>query len=339
MKYSLTAAALASLATGTLAAVAHPHHRHHAREAAPQQTQYTYSNGQCWGAGNGCDPTTVASAPAQTVAPTVATGQAEPAVKAAAVNQPSAAAPSSSATSGSSGDDGTSDDSTTSDSSAQSSFSLSDFTSHFTSNYGMKEVQPDSSVVCEGLDNGEENSMEICNDSDDDFVWTCWGADGSWVNAKSPVLAVPISKGDKKTISFAPTTQSKGPACAAVFSDTVMSNGQFNETWLEATYTGSGGTVDVSREVNMQGHSISATTASGCLTSMDSCVFKCPSPMGQPTSQWGPLYGHCFDQYKLNNQTSPGCHGDDMNGGCDIGSGKTTVSVTGLASSLGIDGQ
>ncbi|KAF2494662.1 hypothetical protein BU16DRAFT_539928 [Lophium mytilinum] len=113
---------------------------------------------------------------------------------------------------------------------------------------------------------------DVSNTSGEDLIFVCWAGATSWVNAHVPALTVSIASGSSKSISF---TDSFSGACSAVYEDTELVNGQVSNTWLEATF-GAWGTYDVSREVNMSGHSISAVGPT-CTSDMNTCVFKCNS--------------------------------------------------------------
>ncbi|OCK76581.1 hypothetical protein K432DRAFT_306052, partial [Lepidopterella palustris CBS 459.81] len=113
---------------------------------------------------------------------------------------------------------------------------------------------------------------EFSNNSGEDLILVCWGSAGSWVNAVVPQITISIASGSKQTLSFA--SGSSG-ACSAIYKDTVLVNGQISNTWLEIT-TGEYGVFDVSREVNMNGHSIEAVGPK-CTSNMSTCVFVCDS--------------------------------------------------------------
>ena len=261
---------------------------------SPEPTDYTYSDGQCWG-DYGCDAKTDAPAASQT--------EAAASTPAAVEAQPTQA---------------TSDVTTQSDSS--SGVNAGDILGYVG---GILAPSSDGSCV-EG--SGNKNVVEISNQSGDDLVWLCWGGAGSWVNVDAPIMALGISNGDTQTISFADTASGQqGGACAPVTLDTTTANGQINNTWLEATFN-EWGTVDVSREVNMYGHSITAKTAAGCTSSMDWCVFKCNDQGGTDNS------GHCGDagSYGLVSCSGTGVNADSSdpsNGGCQVGSGTMSVTV------------
>ena len=148
---------------------------------------------------------------------------------------------------------------------------------------------------------------EFTNDSGQDLILTCWGPQGSWVNAVQPLVTLSLPIGESTTLSFA---SGNSGACAAIYSDTQMVNGQISNTWLEHTF-GPYGVVDVSREVNMNGHGI-ATVGPTCTTDMDTCVFTCPS--GQNS---------CWTEYLLLNcengsqgGANYGTYGGMPSGGC-----------------------
>jgi len=113
---------------------------------------------------------------------------------------------------------------------------------------------------------------EITNDSGDDAIFVCWEGPSSWVNSIAPLITLSIGAGSTKSVSF---SNSFSGACSVVYSDTKLVNGQVAETWFELT-TGQYGTYDVSREVNMLGHSMSVVGPS-CTSDMNTCVFKCSS--------------------------------------------------------------
>merc|ERR1712000_48126 len=91
------------------------------------------------------------------------------------------------------------------------------------------------------------------NNAGEDIVLVCWGVAGSWINAVQPTITASIAAGSSLTVSFA---DGASGACTAIYGDTKL--------------------VDVSHEVNMNGHSLSVVGPS-CTTDMDTCVFVCPS--------------------------------------------------------------
>jgi len=126
---------------------------------------------------------------------------------------------------------------------------------------------------------------EFINHSGEDIILVIWGAEGSWINAQQPVITLSMPPGHKKTISFADAASG---AWAAVYSDTELINGQVANTWGEFTF-GEWGVVDVSREVNMEGHHM-RIHGPQCVTDMETCVFVCPNGMKS-----------CWLEYELHN--------------------------------------
>ena len=115
-------------------------------------------------------------------------------------------------------------------------------------------------------------TSEFTNAAGEDLILVVWGPDASWVNVHTPLITVSLSPNDKTTVSFA--SGSVG-AWSAIYGDTQLVNGQVSNTWAEYTMSETG-VVDVSREVNMDGHTMSVVGPS-CTTDMDRCVFVCSS--------------------------------------------------------------
>ena len=109
---------------------------------------------------------------------------------------------------------------------------------------------------------------EFSNSAGEDIILVIWGPDASWVNAKTPLITVSIAKKATKIVSFA--SGSIG-AWSAIYSDTKLVNGQISNTWGEFTMSPEG-VVDVSREVNMNGHTMSVVGPS-CSRSFLSMSF------------------------------------------------------------------
>lgn len=162
---------------------------------------------------------------------------------------------------------------------------------------------------------------EFTNDSGEDLILVVWGPDASWVNAKQPLITYSLPAGQSCTLSFA---SGLSGAWSAIYGDTTMVNGQVSNTWGEFTF-GEYGVVDVSREVNMNGHSMSIVGPQ-CTSNMNTCVFTCPS--GQDS---------CWTQYELLNcengsqaGANYGTYGGMPSGGCGgMGNGaalQTTLS-------------
>lgn len=92
------------------------------------------------------------------------------------------------------------------------------------------------------------------------------------MNAHTPLITISLPQDAKTTVSF--TSGSVG-AWSAIYGDTQLVNGQVSNTWAEYTMSETG-VVDVSREANMDGHTMSVVGPS-CTTDMDRCVFVCSS--------------------------------------------------------------
>jgi hypothetical protein len=111
---------------------------------------------------------------------------------------------------------------------------------------------------------------EFVNQSGEDLILVIWGPASSWINAIRPSITVSLPAGQCRWVSFA---DGASGAWSAIYADTQLVNGQISNTWGEFTF-GPYGIVDVSREVNMQGHVMSIVGPS-CTTDMDTCVFVC----------------------------------------------------------------
>jgi len=140
-------------------------------------------------------------------------------------------------------------------------------------------------------------------------VWGTSGYSASFMSSGiAPLITIGISPGASTVISCADISG----GIAAVYPDTVLSPfGQIQNTWVEYTY-GTYGTIDISREVTMSGHSVQSGN-SHCLASMSACVFTCLNgantcgTAGSYTLQnCGPANGGQSDAAA-------------MNGGCFIG--------------------
>jgi len=113
---------------------------------------------------------------------------------------------------------------------------------------------------------------DFINSSGQELILVLWGVAGSWVNAVKPLLTVTIPAGAVQTVSFA---NGASGAWAPIYPDTKMSQwGQIEETWGEFTFNGQWSTVDVSREVNMNGHAMSIFDGK-CTSDFQRCVFQC----------------------------------------------------------------
>jgi len=110
------------------------------------------------------------------------------------------------------------------------------------------------------------------NNAGEDLILIIWGPAGSWVNVNEPLITLSMAPGESQEISFA---EGLSGAWSAIYSDTETVDGQVSNTWGEFTFAPLG-VVDVSREVNMNGHGMSVVQPM-CTTDMDTCVFVCGS--------------------------------------------------------------
>lgn len=151
--------------------------------------------------------------------------------------------------------------------------------------------------------------------------------ESSFMNVRRPKVSYSLPNiGDSVTISLV-NGVSGGWAALNNHATTLSQWGQIFNTWGEFT-TGSYATADVSREVNMEGNSMSIRTSGGCVSNMDTCVFTCYSGVScgdpgtyqllncAPGSQPGASYG-LFD-----GNPSGGCQGWSDGGHLDISLGR-----------------
>jgi len=185
-----------------------------------------------------------------------------------------------------------------------------------------KNEQSNNGAIWIGDDS--EWTAEFINNKDEDAVLYCWasnGYNGMIVTKFQPEISVGIKPGKSVTLSWAADVPS---ACAPVFSGTQTSIfGGLDNTWWEVTF-GLHGAFDVSRNVNMNGDSISSK-GSKCTSDMDTCVFKCTN--GLSTCEKGSDY----DLFNCSANNGGG-GGYDANvagtgGGCSMGANSEHVKV------------
>ena len=159
---------------------------------------------------------------------------------------------------------------------------------------------------------------QFVNDADEDSILVLWGVAGSWVNAVPPTITVSLAAGADTWISFADGVSG---AWAAICPDTQLVNGQTSNTWGEFTFKKLG-VVDVSREVNMEGHAMSIGGPT-CTSNMDIHVFMCSS---------GTI---CLEDYFLQNceetsqvGASNGLFNGNPSGGCGWEGASVTLTTT-----------
>lgn len=269
MRCSYTALVLATATIGQVVAgpVNHAHaHRHfHAKKDAELEAHVearqvwsgvnfatvaiTYSSGQTWG-----EPTAAAPAVAATTLATSVAAKATPTTSSAVASYPSAAS---------------SNTNTQVLGTILTATDLSKLVSLGFKSAGVNAVSNNKGVWI-GKDGAYTN--EFTNNSGEDLILVVWGPGGSWVNAIVPLITCSLSPGESMTISFA--SGSIG-AWSAIYEDTQLVDGQLFNTWGEYTFNDDG-VVDVSREVNMNGHTMEIVGPK-CTTNMDTCVFVCSS--------------------------------------------------------------
>jgi hypothetical protein len=166
---------------------------------------------------------------------------------------------------------------------------------------------------------------EFTNDrSNEDMLLSCWkanGFSGMSINVNSPDILVKVPAGKSIELSFA---EKMPAACAPAYPSTKLAMfGGINNTWWEVTF-GKDGAFDVSRNVNMNGDSISSK-GSKCVSDMETCVFKCKN--GMDTCEAGTDY----DLFNCNASGGGGGGYDTVmagtGGGCSMGQDSETVKV------------
>ena len=166
------------------------------------------------------------------------------------------------------------------------------------------------------------NVWTVTNKSSKDIIVVTWGPNASWVNANQPDVTYSLAAGKSVTLT---TPNGYSGAMSAIYgSDTKLVNGQVSNTWLEFT-TGDYGVINVSREVNTKGNTVSGTITSSsgqkCTTDFSKCVFTCG---GDATSCWQPLTSANPTGYHLLNcaaGSQPGAQSGSFDGGDSGGCG------------------
>ncbi|KAJ4378034.1 hypothetical protein N0V83_000864 [Neocucurbitaria cava] len=167
---------------------------------------------------------------------------------------------------------------------------------------------------------------EFTNDGNEDSVLFCWKADGfsgMSINVNQPDISVGLKAGDSVNLSFAANVPA---ACAPAFPSTALAIfGGLDQTWFEVTF-GEYGAFDISRNVNMNGCSISSK-GSKCTSNMDTCVFKCKDSSVSSCES-----GSDYDLYNCGSSTGGGGGYDSVmqgtGGGCSMGSSGEKIQVT-----------
>ncbi|KAJ3495746.1 hypothetical protein NLG97_g3174 [Lecanicillium saksenae] len=106
------------------------------------------------------------------------------------------------------------------------------------------------------------------------LIWLDVDFDSSFVRTRKPYVTYSLpNPGDTVVVSI---DDGISGAFAALYDRTtpLTPYGQVYNTWGEFT-SGPYATINVSREPNMGGNSMEIVTGGGCVSNMDTCVFKC----------------------------------------------------------------
>lgn len=147
----------------------------------------------------------------------------------------------------------------------------------------------------------------VKNEGTADMILLVWGPGGSFVNTIQPLITTTVAANETVPLSFA---NGASGAMSVAYEGTTMAWGQIANTWVEHTFSGDWSTIDVSREPNMNGDSMTVVTP-GCVSDMDTCSFVCNNGA---TSCWE------AGSYTLQNCNAANGGGSDaaaMNGGCN----------------------
>jgi len=268
----------------------------------------TYSAGQTWGeATSVAAPVASATTEAAVVVEATSTAASTPAATTPAASSVVAASSSAVSSSAAAVSTGTSTSLTSADETILTNLGCK---------IGTNAVSNDGEVWI-GTDGATTNTYT--NAAAEDIILVLWGAAGSWVNANTPLITLSLAQGESTTLSFADGVSG---AWTAVYDGTGMVDGQISNTWGEFT-TGEWGVVDVSREVNMNGNSMSIQTPN-CLTDMETCVFTCTGGLVS-----------CLTEYQLENCANGSQAGANFgtydgadSGGCNMGGSSTSLTTT-----------
>lgn len=172
------------------------------------------------------------------------------------------------------------------------------------------------------LGNDGPYTNDFQNDSGEDIILIIWGLAGSWVNTIVPLITVPIVAGTKQMISFA---NGASGAWAPIYGDTSLSvYGQIEQTWGEYTFNGQWNTVDVSREVNMNGRPMQIITPK-CTSDFTRCVFQCAT--GVSSCLTGYELFNCQSGSQLGAQYGIDSHGAPSGGCSGMGTSAQIITI------------
>jgi len=103
------------------------------------------------------------------------------------------------------------------------------------------------------------------------LILVVWGANASWVNVIQPEITVSILGDDSKTVAF-PIAWSGG--WTPLDNESSLVSGRIVDPCGEATIEPPDSVVDVPRDVEMDGKSVSIVSPQ-CTADMSTCVFVC----------------------------------------------------------------
>ena len=103
----------------------------------------------------------------------------------------------------------------------------------------------------------------VKNEGTADMILLVWGPGGSFVNTIQPLITTTVAANETVPLSFA---NGASGAMSVAYEGTTMAWGQIANTWVEHTFSGDWSTIDVSREPNMNGDSMTVVTPAVCPT-------------------------------------------------------------------------
>ncbi|KAK2590416.1 hypothetical protein QQS21_011903 [Conoideocrella luteorostrata] len=182
------------------------------------------------------------------------------------------------------------------------------------------------------------NTFTFTNKAESPVVVILWDFpyndyEASFMNVRHPKISYSLPN-QNDTVNISIANGISGGWSALINRETQLKFGQISNTWGEFT-TGRYATVDISREANMQGTTMSVRTSAGCVSDMDTCVFVCKTgdtcgesgtyalQNCQPGSQAGATYGNSG-----RSDPSGGCQGWSYGGQLQIIIGNHTTYTT-----------
>jgi hypothetical protein len=130
------------------------------------------------------------------------------------------------------------------------------------------------------IGNDGPNTFTFSNRASDDVILILWDNpekdyQSSFMNVRRPKVSWSLPAGQSVTVSIA-NGVSGGFSPLYQHKTTLSQYGQVFNTWGEFT-SGSSATIDVSREINMNGNNVSIRVSTGCVSDMNTCSFQCKS--------------------------------------------------------------